>query len=474
MQIVHILALESSTSSAKAMYYDTESDTYELKARVYDMDYAGIRTAFRPDRVYENMTSLARELVAGRPVDVVTLSSEWHSIGLFDRDFRPCTPMYQWSDSYGAEVSKRLRNNDQYVLDYYSTTGCMVNSIYPFFKLLKMSEEHDLQDYRILGQGSYNNFRLTGKNITTDCLLSASGLLDIRKLTYALQVKEQLGVSYSQLSEIADYKMQLSVCERAAAELGIKEGTPLILSCADGALNQVGAGALAEGTMTLSVGTSGAIRLSSNAPHLSEDYSTWCYRSPVSWMVGAAINGGTNCIEWFRRLAFDKQISYEEIEGLASERADGPVFLPFVYGERCPGWRDDIRGGFCGLADGHSKYDMYLAIEEGILFNLKQCYQKLTALQGEPERIRLSGGILYSKKWTQMCADIFGREMEIDRCEQASLMGAVALGKERLGIIEDIKAYFLDSSDVIKPDKNKTEMYNNKYSSYLNYYYSLN
>lgn len=465
-----ILALEASTSSAKAMLYDTLSETFEIATKPYKTDYTNEYTAFRADSVYGQLLALGCELVHGRAVDVVALASAWHSVGLFDTSLYPVTPMFQWSSTYGSEMSRRLRRDEGFVRDYYGITGCMANAIYPYFKLKKMSDDLNLSDYRIMGQGTYNNLRMTGRQVTTDCILSGSGLLNIHTLNYASELLSDLNISSRSLSEICTYRESLTLCDEAAKTLGIKSGIPVVPTCSDGALNQVGVGALGHGVMTFSVGTSGALRLSVDSPRLSKNCSTWCYRSPLSWLSGAATNGGTNCIEWFRRMAFDSPMDYGEIESKIKHQETTPVFLPFIFGERCPGWDDEMLGGFHNLRALHDRYDLYLGIEEGILFNLFQCYQSLISECGEPERIRFSGGILHSARWSQMCADIFGKELEIDKCEHASLIGAVTLAKERQGLIESVERYNPPPAGVIRPDSSKAELYRKKYASYINCY----
>jgi len=311
---------------------------------------------------------------------------------------------------------------------------------------------------------------MTGTQVATDCILSGSGMLNIHTLDYASELLSDLSISLQALPGICTYRDCLTLCDEAALGLGIKSGIPVVPTCSDGALNQVGAGALGHGVMTFSVGTSGALRLSVDSPQLPKDHSTWCYRSPLSWLSGAATNGGTNCIEWFRRMAFDSPLDYGEIEKQIKDKETTPVFLPFIFGERCPGWDDEKTGGFRNLRAVHDRYDLYKGIEEGILFNLYQCYQNLTSECGNPERIRFSGGILHSPCWSQMCADIFGKELEIDRNEHASLIGAVTLAKELQGLIESAERYSPPPAGVIRPDNSKSELYRKKYASYLECY----
>ena len=468
-----ILVLEASTSSAKAMYYDTFNGCFDVVTRPYMADFPCEYTMFRPDRVYERMIEAGREAVRGRAVDAISLCSAWHSVGLFNDRIEPVTPMYQWSNGGGSRESAARRTDGSYVKAYYEMTGCMVNAIYPFFKLLMLKKQYVLPEYRIMGQGTYNNYRLTGRLNVTDCILSGTRLMDIRRLEYAQELLDEIGITVGNLPTLCTYKEKFTLAEEAAGALGIKAGIPVVISCADGALNQTGAGALGGDVMTFSVGTSGALRISTDRPLLSPKQSTWCYRSPAGWLSGAATNGGTNCIEWFRRMAFGADADYSSIEKGAADRLNTPVFLPFVFGERCPGWNDTGTGSFFGLRQGHSLCDMYLAVEEGILFNLYQCYKALIAEHVQPRHIRLSGGILNSRQWTQMCADIFGKRMETDACKHASLMGGAVLAQERLGIIEDVREYTLPPTGVVEPNLEMTDIYREKFSRYLRYYEKL-
>lgn len=348
----------------------------------------------------------------------------------------------------------------------------MVNAIYPAFKLQYFKEQgYNLEDYFIFGQGSYNTYRLTGKRIVTDCMASGSGLLNIRDKKYDAGILKEIGINEDQLCEIVTYKDMVPLSEEGAKLLGLNAGIPVMPPCADGALNQVGVGALEEGVMTFSVGTSAAIRLITAKPIIPDEPSTWCYLSPTSWLSGAASSGACNCTDWFIDNFY--HASYKEIEESSYDVIDSPIFLPFLFGERCPGWQDDRKGAFIDIQPNHTKADFYLAAQEGILFNVFQSYKVLCELNGIPRKIILSGGILKSDFWTQMCVDIFGTEMEIPTVDQSSLMGAVVLASEGMGAISDIKDFIFEKGQIIKPNPQKKEFYLKKYEKYEYWYHKL-
>ena len=82
----------------------------------------------------------------------------------------------------------------------------------------------------------------------------------------------------------------------------------------------------------------------------------------------------------------------------------------------------------------------------------------------------LSGGVLRSAVWTQMCADIFARPLEIDANEHASLMGGAVLAMERLGVLRDVRAFAPVSRRTVLPDDTKAALYAGRFRRYLEYY----
>ncbi|HIX58374.1 MAG TPA: hypothetical protein IAA45_01475 [Candidatus Blautia gallistercoris] len=465
---MRILALESSTTSAKAMYFDTETKESRMHTEVYGPMYED-GALHNAKLVFEKTAAAGRNLLQGEDVDVISLCSAWHSVCLFNKDMDPVTPMYPWSYTGASGICKDLRKDAAYVDRYYRTTGCMVNATYPFFKLLLLKEKgYPLEDYYIMGQGAYNTYRLTGQRVATCCMASGSGLMDIHRRTYASDLLKEAGIPQERLPELIPYDQMYPLTDEGAGLLGVRAGIPVVSSNADGGLNQVGVGALARGVMTFSVGTSGAIRLTTPEAVIPEKPSTWCYLSPKSYLSGAAVAGCCSCIDWLRN-QIGNGISYSDLESGITDTIDTPVFLPFIFGERCPGWNDERTGGFYGVKAGHDIKALYRSVQEGVLFNIYHCYQMLTEVNEEPTRIKLSGGILNSEAWTQMCADIFNKEMEVDEVQQGSLMGAVVLAMDLMGLVK-AEEFSITPSRTVRPNPRNVEMYQEKFQRYLKYY----
>ncbi len=467
---MRILVLESSTTSAKALLYTDRQGVLKVMTEAYLPEYSDGRTQ-DAEGVFRQTASVGRRAAEGCEVDMIALSGTWHSILACDRFFRPATRTYSWQYMGASAVVQELRKDSAFVKRFYQTTGCMVHGTYPVFKLLHLERQGmDPENLRLMGQGTYNFHRLTGCFLLSESMASGSGFLDIRKKKLSVPVLELAGVRADQFGKLTDCREVRPLSEEGARLLGLKSGIPVLTAHPDGALNQVGAGALGAGVMTLSIGTSAALRLSTLRPVIPEKPSTWCYLSPSGWLSGAATAGACNCVDWVKNRFFPPSVTYREIEAGRVETGDLPVCLPFLYGERCPGWRDDRKASFFGVGGRHGAADFYFSTLEGVLYNLFQCYEVLCSINGPPRTIKLSGGILHSRIWTQMCCDIFQREMECSDQDQMSLVGGAVLALQQCGVIGNLLDFRAGRGTAVRPNPEKEEQYAERYRRYLELY----
>lgn len=465
-----ILVLESSTTSAKAMLYSSEKGVLAIKTETFFPEYSDIQTQ-DAEGIFQQTAGLGKQILNGQTVDMIALSGIWHSILACDYSMRPVTRCYSWAYTGAAPVAKRMRSDNDFVKKFYSTTGCMVHAIYPVFKLMQLKEQGlQLDKCYFMGQGTYNFYRLTGHYLLSESMASGSGFLNIHTKKLDPDILEILGIGENQFGKLATYHETRPLSQEGAELLGLKRGIPVITAHPDGSLNQVGAGALNTGVMTFSVGTSAAIRISTSKPILPEEPSTWCYLSPVSWLSGAATSGACNCVDWAKSKMFPSGTSYEQLEAANVDMENLPVFLPFLFGERCPGWQDESRASFFDLNNNHSNFDLYYSVLEGVLFNIYQCFEVLCSINGKPNKIKLSGGILNSRMWTQMCSDIFQQELECSNVDQMSMMGAAALALELGGVLDNIRNFPVKQGVTVYPNPEKKEFYRRKYERYKYWY----
>lgn len=465
-----VLALEASTTSAKALLYDSVGGLVAAKAIPYDRQTSDVATQ-DCEGVCRTVLEAGRAIAFGQDVRAIALCGTWHSLVVCDRTMKPVTRTYSWAYTGSVRETTRIREDRSLTLDLYHRTGCMIHSTYGLYTLIHLKNTGmELRDKLFVSQAGYIFHAMTGERVESPSTMSGSGLLNIHMQEYDPLVLSMLGLGAEQFGRLATYHETYPLRDAAAEQLGVKAGIPVVPAHPDGAMNQVGAGALGRGIMTLSVGTSAAMRLTVDKPIIPAEPSTWCYVGVDSWVSGAAISGACSCVDWFRQNILNRAMSFKTLESSAADTESTPVFLPFIFGERCPGWQDERLGGFFDMNPQHSFASMYRGLLEGICFNLLQCYEILLSVAGEPAEIKLSGGIVNSPFWTQMLSDILSRELYVSRFDHASSLGGAALALFACGELTKPSDFKVDSYTTIVPGNDHMNRYAKKYDRYLYWY----
>jgi gluconokinase len=467
-----ILALEASTTSAKALLFDTVAGTVEVRGRRFDLpgSDAAVRDA---EAIFAQLTALGRELAGGAAVDLIVLSGTWHGLTLRrPTDLSAVTPVMEWPYAGAQDLCARLRSDEKFTRWFYERTGCMVNASYPSFKLAYLREQGiSPVGLLALDQPTFTFARLTRQVWMSASLASGTGLMNAHTGTWDSEVIARLELSGVELPALRPDTDTAPLTAEAATLLGVPPGIPVLIPGPDGGLNQVGELATGVGDMTLSMGTSGALRFATPQPSFSRTMSTWSYRSPAGPLSGAATSGCGNCVDWAKERFFGAATDYAAIEPtLTADARDLPAFMPFLFGERSPGWQDQRRGGLLELQPHHSRVDIYQGVLQGVAYSLYHCFTELIAVNGHPRRIVLSGGVLASPFWTQLTVDIFGVPMELSARQHSSILGAVRMGLRASGQPERHPAIDGAPLRVVEPREHLRAHYGAGFARYLDHY----
>src|SRR5262249_58182238 len=86
-------------------------------------------------------------------------------------------------------------------------------------------------------------------------------------------------------------------------------------------------------------------------PRVEIRWGLWCYRADRRGVVlGGALNDGGNLVDWCRRsLQLGPPEEVERELAAMEPDAHGLTLLPFLAGERSPGWVAHARGAIAGL-----------------------------------------------------------------------------------------------------------------------------
>jgi gluconokinase len=475
---MNILAIEASTSSAKAMIYSTNAGIVDVHTIAYPQKISDIRTQ-DADGVLDIVFKCASEIVTKTNliIDMIALASVWHSMLLLDEKRTPVQRISTWANVDGWQTSSKYRNKEQFRRKVYHDTGCNIHCKYPAWRFLHMKEngalDVDIEKCIISSLPEYMFEKFTDEIAVSKVTASGTGFLNIHTLNWDKSTLQFLGLKASQFSPLEEHDYTGALTPACAKKLGVSPLIPVLIPNADGGLNQIGEGGLNKGIMTVSIGTSAAIRLVVDEPLLPEKPATWCYYvGKEKYLVGAAISGAGSCVQWFKSKVCNNKYRLAELEKMLDqvEISQCPYFLPFINGEQSPGWLDERTGGFVGLRDNHALGHMYYSLLEGIIFNIYQCYIELVKIQSVPKEIVISGGIVNSNYWLSLFADIFQREICVSSLQHSSTIGAICVASQVDGQTVMHSDLNHQKREKRQPNIDMADVYKKRYAQYEKYY----
>jgi gluconokinase len=194
--------------------------------------------------------------------------------------------------------------------------------------------------------------------------------------------------------------------------------------------------------MALALGTSGAVRVLVEGTVPSIPLGLWVYRLDRRWsLLGGALSEGGNLFAWLREslaLTPDAEAIEQELADLPPD-GHGLTVLPFVAGERSPGWHGDARATISGLSLHTRPIDVVRAGLEAIGYRFALLAELAhTAIQAPPEVIASGGPILHSPAWAQIICDILGRPLTLSAEAEATSRGTALLALQSLGVITSL------------------------------------
>jgi gluconokinase len=219
------------------------------------------------------------------------------------------------------------------------------------------------------------------------------------------------------------------------------------------------------------VGTSGAMRVAirGKAPR-NIPSGLWCYRiDRERVVVGGALSDGGGLYDWL-----DENFKLPTNARLAIAKSlpdkHGLTFLPFLSGERSTGYNENASGAIIGITSYTKPADVAAAAMESIAFRFAEIFEQLNKVTKIKEIDASGGALKASGVWTQIIADILGREIKMAAAPEASLRGAVLLALESIGNIENINTVTSDSPYLIVPNMRNHMIYSAARSRHQHFY----
>jgi gluconokinase len=198
------------------------------------------------------------------------------------------------------------------------------------------------------------------------------------------------------------------------------------------------------------------------APVATVPPGLWCYRADRRHaLVGGATSEGGNVYGWVRSIA--NLGAPDEIEAaLAAFPPDGHglTVLPFLAGERSPGWAGNVRAVIDGLSLDTTPIAILRASLEAVAYRLAVVHQRLCDRPGCTHRLVANGSaLLNSPAWVQIFADVMGRPVVASLEAEATSRGAALLALRGLGVLSSFADAPAADGRVFEPDAGRHALY---------------
>lgn len=402
-------------------------------------------------------------------IDAIGVSSAMHSLMAIDEKGDPLTPLILWSDMRSTEQAKKLQRSDA-GKTIYESTGTPIHPSSPLCKLMWMCEnEPDLirKAWKFISIKEYLFLVLCGRTHVDHSVASSSGMFDVHKLNWSEQALNMAGISSAKLSPcVSGYDDSLRLTREMASATGLDLSTAIVPGASDGCLAHLGSNAMAKGRISLTVGTSGAVRMASKSYSPDPKKRIFNYRlDEETFISGGATNNGTVLLNWFCNNFYAGKspdiVEFVKTASTVGPGAGGLVFLPYVFGERAPHYNPDLRGVFFGLAQHHTQAHLMRSLIEGICLEIRSIVESVEQSIDTVTEVLASGGFVRSTLWLQIMADVLQKRISVHDVNDASSLGAALMAFRSLGHEANFEGS--GSKMVFEPDAALQSLYHDLY-----------
>lgn len=422
------IGIDIGTTAIKAMVFTKEGKVVNHCCMSYEMYHPQPDWSVqKPLEILTAVLACINKVTTNISPQFISFSSAMQSIIAIDKQGNPLTDIILWADNRASYLANCLKESES-GKDFYKKTGLPIHTFCPMTKILWLRENEPeiyANAYKFISIKEYIWHYLTGEYVIDSSMASGTGMMNIENLQWNSDILNHLGIRENQLSTIVSPK-------HTATSL-LKNHT-LVVGGGDGALANLGTGAMQKGRMALTIGTSGAVRLPIDKPYIDDKMRTQCYHLVDNqYLTLGAINNGAVILQWLKESILQSNETFEELLEHAQNApagSNGLIFVPYLLGERAPIWDASAQGTLLGITINHTKAHLVRATLEGILFGLLSITEILIPDKNEREEIVImaSGGFTKNDFWLQLTADIFQMKVAVSQDIESSAWGAVLIG----------------------------------------------
>lgn len=464
---------DTGVCAASAFYPEKEAPIIAVKAGWAEQD---------PQMWWNNAKLSLKKVMAdagvkGEDIKAVGISYQMHGLVCVDKDMNVLRPSIIWCDSravpYGEKAFGEI-GAEKCLSHLLNSPGNFTAAKLAWVK----DNEPDIfaKIYKIMLPGDYIAMKLSGTINTTISGLSEGMFWDFKDKDTAGFLLDYFGFDENLIADIVPtFSVQGEVSPAAAAELGLKEGTPISYRAGDQPNNALSLNVFNPGEIASTAGTSGVVygvlgEVNYDKRSRVNTFAHVNYTRDVDRLgVLLCINGTGILNAWVRRNVAPEGISYSDMNEMTASvpiGSDGVTIIPFGNGAERVLENKEIGCSIHGLNfNKHSKAHIMRAAQEGIVFSF--CYG-MEVMQQMGMDIRK----IHAGKANMFLSDIFRNTLAgvsgatIELYETDGSVGAAKGAGMGCGIYKDNNEAFasLKKLSIIEPDEKHRNEYLEAYT----------
>ena len=433
---MYLLGYDIGSSSVKVCLVEAESGKI-VASDFYPKEEMKI-TAVKPGWAeqapidwWENLKAahssvMAKSGAKGEEIKAIGITWQMHGLVLVDKNQQVLRPSIIWCDSraasYGEKAFKAIGEEKSF--------SHLLNSPGNFTaSKLAWVKENEPAIYekidKLMLPGDYIACKLSGETGVTIEGLSEGIFWDFKNKRISEDVLNYFGIPESFFPEIKPiFGHQGEVSAAAAAELGLKAGTPITYRAGDQPNNALSLNVFNPGEIASTAGTSGVVygvsdKLDYDKKSRVNTFAHVNYTSEQTRLgILLCINGTGILNSWLKRNLALEGINYAQMDELAAQSpvgARGVSILPFGNGAERVLENREIGCQMHGINfNVHDKSDILRAAQEGIVFSFQYGMEIMQAMGMNIKLIRAGlANMFFSPIFSQTLANVSGATIEL-------------------------------------------------------------
>ena len=471
----YILSIDLGTSGCKVGLVSLAGDVVAWAFRPVELivvDSVGAEQ--RPQDWWDAFIDATREVLSVSDVprsDIVAIcaSTQGESTVAVDRNGQSLMNAVLWLDMRGAQHLKNTMGGRVKIAGYDALKlqkwirlcggAPALSGKDPASHMLLIRDafpEIYAKTYKFLNVLDYMNLRLTGRFCATQDSILTSWVTDNRdpdNIRYDDGLIATSGIEREKFPDLVRCTDVIgTVLPDVAEQLGLSAKTAVVAGAIDNSAAAIGAGTLDDFDCHLYVGSSSwiAAHVPFKRTNVLDQITSVPCAVPSRYLMVALQTSGANNIAFLKdRIVFhddglirgepsaDTYRILDEIAARQPMGADGALYLPWLFGERCPVDDPLLRAGIFNLGMGHNRETIVRAVFEGVAFNTRWMMKPIQRfMRKRPEAITMIGGGAMSNIWCRIYADILNVTIRQPHDPlKANARGAAFIGAHGLGLM---------------------------------------